>query len=105
MIRLVKRRTRESVTQLLWLLNRILKDESKVAQEADAQAEEEAQEDARQVQVDRRCDLSPRRRRQLRSRNRRANSEGSAQEFVKAHAFDPWISVFSRLVQHHPASP
>merc|ERR1712088_456473 len=49
----VKGRTRESVTQLLWLLNRILKDESKVAQEADAQAEEEAQEDARQVQVDR----------------------------------------------------
>ena len=43
--------------QFLWLPDRDPKDESQVAQEADAQAEEEAQEDARQVQVDRRCDL------------------------------------------------
>ena len=43
--------------QFLWLPDRDPKDESQVAQEADAQAEEEAQEDARQVQVDLRCDL------------------------------------------------
>ena len=43
--------------QFLWLPDRDPKDESQVAQEADAQAEEEAQEDARQVQVDHRCDL------------------------------------------------
>ena len=35
--------------QFLWLPDRDPKDESQVAQEADAQAEEEAQEDARQV--------------------------------------------------------
>ena len=78
-----------------------------MAQEADAQAEEEAQEDARQVQVDLRCDLL------LDGNGGDGNrGDGSGALTSKAHrknmltlAFSRRINVSSRIAKHHPASP